>query len=633
MGADNRQVQSRQWKRDRIFQVFSAVFICLMACGLYYHFFIGTAFVEIEIEVAEESEFKIYWAKPGASFAEKRMSVVDVVPGKREYNFFLTDISSINRIRIDTHNYAGKATLIKVLLQQEGLEGIELSSPEAFKQLTPLNHIADFNVSEKGLQVQSNGNDPNFEFILTPHYHGLDPWWLLIRLVCVVVVVLLIMLGGAQLVKDLRFVPLLLFGVLVLIVSMASVSKRNSHPDEYVHMNAVAFYQDNWLPPIVEDPAIRDSYSVYGVSRLNNSEVYYLPAGKFYKLMQPFKLTDTMSLRMFNVALFALIVLYTIKNSAARMVALPLLISPQVWYLFSYCNSDAFALFISFLLGCQLINPQSLLHRYLKGDEWGPRVVGLLVLPLLFGLLFLLKKNYYPFIAFFYLCIGMKVFWSEEYYWEKKEAILRLLVISVVGLAVFGLRIGADYMVNGAERAEKMAVLQEETAHPLYKPSTALDQKHTSLNRKARGVTLQEVIVKDRWFEQTFQSSFGMFGYFTISGPPVYYDLMRWTGTALLAFVVGSIVLRSGLAGGFQALTVLAFSSALIMASLHHSWAVDFQAQGRYLFPFVPMLGILYGLNHKAVNNQVMVLGILSMYLLGFYSFVFQALVRIPKAI
>lgn len=315
------------------------------------------------------------------------------------------------------------------------------------------------------------------------------------------------------------------------------------------------------------------------------------------------------------------------------MAAIPLLISPQLWYLFSYCNSDAFALFISFVIACQLIDRQSLLHRYLKGEEWRARIAGLVALPLLLGLLFLLKKNYYPYIVFFYLCIGVKLFWSEEYYWEKKEAIIRLLVITVIGLAVFGLRVGADYVVNGADIKEKMVVLQEETAHPLYKPSTELDKKHVNLNRKERGVTLEEVIFSDRWFEQTFRSSFGVFGYFTISGPYIYYDLMRWIGTALLFFVVGSIFLRGGLGGGFLALTTVGFSSALIVASLHHSWVVDFQAQGRYLFPIVPMLGILYGLYHKVVNRQVMVLGVLSMYMLGIYSFIFQALLRIPKVL
>ncbi|MFW2367804.1 MAG: DUF2142 domain-containing protein [Desulforhopalus sp.] len=631
MSSKNSQVQNKKSKRNRIIKVLTAVLVCVLACGLYYHFFVAAAFVEIELEVTQKSEFKIYWAKPGEPFSEQRMSVVRVTPDTHDYSFFLTDISKVDKIRIDTHTYIGTAILKKILFQQEGWETIDLSSPEAFYKLKPLNDIADFNVSPAGILINSSGKDSNFELAVTPVYQGLDIFWLLLRLLFITVLTLLFVFGGSPLIKELRFVPLLMFGVFVLVVVMASVSKRNSHPDEYVHMNAVAYYQDNWLPPLVEDPAIRDSYSVYGVSRLNNSEVYYLPAGKFYKFVQSIKLTDALSLRMFNLVLFGLIVLYTIKYSAARMVALPFLVSPQLWYLFSYCNSDAFALFIAFLVGCQLVDRQSLLHRFLKGEDWSARVGGLVALPLLLGLLFLLKKNYYPYIVFFYLCIGMKIFWSEEYYWEKKEAIVRMLVITVIGLAIFGLRIGADYMVNGVDREEKMAVLQEETALPLYKASTELDQKHISLSRKARGVTLEDVIVKDRWFEHTFRSSFGVFGYFTISGPQIYYDLIRWSGACLLLFVVGSIALRGGLSGAFLALTTVGFSAALIAASVHHSWAVDFQAQGRYLFPIVPMLGILYGLYHKFVNIRVLVFGVFSMYLFGVYGFVFQALLRIPK--
>ncbi|MGW8192646.1 MAG: hypothetical protein ACWGOX_00135 [Desulforhopalus sp.] len=609
-----------------------AVVVCLLACSLYYRLIVNTAFVEIELEVNEKSEFKIYWAEKGAPFSEKNMSVAKVTPERCCYSFFLTDIGKVERLRVDTHKYAGRATLRKIYLQQEGWEPIELSTPEDFGRLVPLNDIVDFEIGD-GIIVDSSGEDPNFEWVITPLHRGLDYAWLLLRMGCIVVFVLLVVCCGAPLVKDLRFVPILLFGVLMLIVVMASISKRNVHPDEYVHLNATAYYQDNWLPPPIEDPTIRNTYSVYGESRLNNSEVYYLFAGKFSRFMQPFKLADFLSMRMFNVVLFSIIFFYTVKNRFARMVALPLLISPQLWYLFSYCNSDAFALFVTFLAGAEAVDPESLLHRYLKGEGWGARIAGVLVLPLLLGIMFLLKKNYYPFIAFFYLCLVIKLFRGAEFYWERKEAVVRLVMITIIGAAVFGLRHGADYMVNGPDREEKLAVVREETADPLYKPSTTLAEKHAFLSRRDRGATLMEIIVKDRWFERSFQSSFGVFGYFTVSASQIYYDLVRWTGVGLLVFFFGSIVIRGGLAGISLSLAMLGLSAALIGASLHHSWVFDFQPQGRYLFPLVPMSGLLYGMQQNAVNKQILLLGVGSMYLLGLYCFIFEALLKIPKVV
>lgn len=610
-----------------------ALFVCLAVCGLYYFLLVSQTFVEIELEVSQKASFKIYWAEPGQPYSEDRMSVVTVTPTRKNYSFFLPNIAKIERLRIDTHSYEGEATLNRIILQQEGWVPIKLSTPEEFGKLVPLYQIADFRIDENGLWVKSSGKDPYFEFLVSPVFLGLDSGWLMLRLVVISCIVLLVLYCGGSLAEDLRFVPVLLFGVWILVIVMASISKRNAHPDEYVHMYATTYYQDNWLPPSLEDPAISETYSVYGKSRLNNREIYYLFSGKFHKLIQSFKLPEYLSTRMFNVFLFGLIFLYTLRNNYARMVALPFLVSPQIWYVFSYCGSDAFALFTSFLLACELVDPGSLLHRYLKGDGWWQKIAGAVALSVLLGIVFLLKKNYYPYTVFVYLCLGVKLFLAEDFFWERKEAVKRLALITLVGLIIFGLRFGADYMVNGIDRQEKLASLQEEMAHPWYKPSTELLEKHVSLYQKARGTTLEHVIHKDRWFERSFQTSFGVFGYFTINSPKIYYNLVRWSGVALLTFVLGSVFLRGGLIGSGLSVLAVGLSIALVGVSLYHSWTLDMQPQGRYLFPIIPMLGILYAWNNSVVNRRFLILGVSCMYLLGVYCFVFGGLLRIPKVV
>jgi hypothetical protein len=175
--------------------------------------------------------------------------------------------------------------------------------------------------------------------------------------------------------------------------------------------------------------------------------------------------------------------------------------------------------------------------------------------------------------------------------------------------------------------------MQVELAHPWYNPDTELHKKHISLYRKARGTTLEQIIKIERWFERSFQTSFGVYGYFTISGTQGYYNLVRWSGTALLVFVFGSIFLRGGLIGSGLAVAALGLAAGLIGVSLYHSWAVDFQAQGRYLFPILPMLGILYGWNHAAVNRRFLIVFLVPMVVLGIYSFIFEGLMRIPKIV
>ncbi len=609
------------------------VFSCLLACALYYNFFVNTASVEIELTVAQKTDFKIYWAGAGQLYSEKNVAAVIATPERKHYSMFLPDIGKIAKLRIDTHSYAGEATLKEFVIRQEGLGPITLSTAEQFGRLVPLQEIAESRVDNDGLWVRSSGNDGNFELLLAPERQGLDLGWLLLRLAVISAIVFCVLYCTSPLAVNLRFVPVLLFGVWVLIITLAGISKDNSHPDEYVHMSAIAYYHDHWLPPVIDDQTIRNTFSVYGVSRLNNGEIYYLFAGKFHKFMQTFSIPEYFSLRLFNVFLFGLIVLYTIRNRYARMVALPFLVSSQIWYIFSYCASDAFALFFAFLAAVELINPNSLLHRYLKGDGWGVKLLGFVVLGFLLGIVFLLKIVYLPFVVFFYLVLLVKFFLADEFFWEKKAAIIRLILITCVGLSIFGLRHGADYLVNGSDRQEKIGRLQEEMAHAWYKPSTELHKKHVSLYRKARGATLEGIVLVDRWFEKTFRSSFGVFGYFTISGTPVYYDLVRWSGALLLALVLAAIFRGGGWIGSGLAIAAIGISAGLIGIALYHSWTTDFQPQGRYLFPILPIFGILYGWNYTAINHRLLILGLTPVFLLAMYGFIFEALLRIPRVV
>ncbi len=611
--------------------LFTAV-VCLLACVVYYSLSINRAYVEIELDVTERTDFKIYWAEKGQPYSEKCRSVVVTRPDRKHYSFFLTNIKNIARLRIDTHKYAGEATIRYLSIKQTGYAPIVLSDGFSFSKLSPLAQVEIFRAEDNGLWLKSTGEDPTLELLITPDYIGVEPGWLFLRFAIVTLFVIPMWWGVSSLSRDFLFVPFFLTGILVLMVVMAGTSERNVHPDEYVHRQATSFYEDHWLPPLFSDESIRDSYSVYGVSRLNNGEVYYLFSGKFHSLLNDFKIPEYFSMRLFNIFLFSLILLSTFRNNYARMVAIPFLLSPQVWYIFSYCTSDAFALFITFRVGCELVDPASLFNRFLKG---GSRQLfsGLLLMGFLLGCLFLLKMNYYPFIAFFYLCLAIQFFFNVVSSEERNYFLKRLVAVTIMGFLFFGLRFGADYLVNGFDQKNKIIEVQEQFAEPRYKPSTELHDKHGTLLRKDRGQTLQYLIGTDHWFEKSFRSGVGVFGYFTISAPDVYYDMVRWTGVGLLIFVFGSIFIRGGLINSTLAFSVLVVFVVLVAASLHRSWTWDFQPQGRYLFPIVPMFGILYARTYKVIHQSFFILGVTCMYLLGMYAFIFQALLKIPRVV
>jgi len=602
------------------------VFICILACFYYYHFFIDRVQVRVEIEVSQKSAFKLYWSDDKQQFSEKHSAVKRVYPNQSNYEFSIPGLADYTQIRIDPMRYGGEALLKTITISQKGYEPIEVD----LVQLQPLNQLENITISDAGLHFRSTGKDPFFLYSLK--FKSIPFRWLndFLTLVSIALLLIIVVNSWTSLRPDFGYVPILLSMVLILIVVMAAISKRNVHPDEYVHIAATSYYENHWLPPEVDAKEIEDTYSVYGMSRLNNGEVYYLLAGKVAWLSGALGMDNPLSARLFNVMLFLLIVSYTVCSVPARVVAVPFLISPQIWYVFSYCTSDAFALFICFLAGCELVRPASFLNKALLSESILKRIISALLIGLLLGLLFLLKKNYYPFIAIFYFCLLIRIFHAEESM-NRMRLIFRIFIFTVLAIGVAGFRMGMDYYVNGMDRQEKLLVMQEKTANKHFKPSTKLEEKHIYLHKKDRGIPLKSLIVKDKWFGKTFKTGFGMYGYFTIIGPETYYEIVKWFALALLAYTLANVLIRGSTTDMMLAALVVMMSIALIGASLHHSWTMDFQAQGRYLFPILSMFGVILGRCRTIFETRLFVLSVSQLYLVGLYSFIFVALMNIPR--
>ena len=609
-----------------------AALLCLLACLVYYFGVVNRAYVELSIQVKFPTDFKVYWAEAGKGFSEKKMARVRVRPDKIEYRFFLTDLNHIERLRIDPVQYAGTSRIERLIFTQKGLQPINFADQESWRKLSPLTQIKEFTISDQGLTVVSAGLDGNLLYTYHPELLQTNPWSTILRCIGIAAAVFFIHTLLCHLIVDFRYVPSLLVGVFFLVATMVVISEHNVHPDEFVHVAASNYYIDNWLPPQIDDERIANTYSPYGFSRLNSREIYYLLDGKFAKFLEPFHLDSYLVDRSFNVALLFMVLLYAFNNITARYLAIPFLISPQIWYTFSYCNSDAFALFIAYVVSCQVVDRNSSLYRVLQGQvsmAWLARLLGV---ALLFGLLFLLKKNYYPFILIVFFMLALEI-WQEYAPADRRTLVMRLVTICVLGLSLLLVKTVADYKVNGFDRQAKIMAMQLKKAEVLYHPDTPLAEKHMLLYMKARGITLKQIIQTERWFEKTFRSAFGVYGYFTISGTYSYYDLVRWTSLALLACFLSQVYVRGDWQDRILATGVLAASFALIATSVYHSWNSDFQAQGRYLLPIFFMLALLFGKTRHLIEKRVFTCAVVVMFLLSSYSFIFYALHNIPRSI
>ncbi len=611
-------------------QLFTFLLISISLSTAFYFFIHSRAVIDLALSTSAATTFKIYWADSEEPFSENRSSKIYLHPGKTEYSLRIGNIAGIEKIRIDTSDRR-PATLVisQVRISQPGYETLVFHSENDFKRFQVGGGIRDVFINENGLHVFPDTNDPQLfldipQRVYTRPYLALSVGYISI-LILVGLVLLLFDVGTT----NFEFVPFLIFFVLALATTMAVLTKNNRHPDEYVHVAAAQYYRDHVAPPQIGSQVIKDSYSVYGFSRLHTGEIAYLVAGTYLRLLEPFHINKYQAARSFNLLLLFILFILTLKREAFRIFMLPVLISPQVWYVFSYFNSDAFALFISLLACYLLVNPQSIFHKYIQNGLEPKDWVYLLISAALFACLLLTKKNFYFFILFLFLyfiwAVIFKVFKID------RAAVIRIGVVVISGIGLFLTYWGADYLVNNFDRQQKLEIAQEKYAREEFKPSTPIEQKHSSLSMKDRGVSLREMVVNKGCLQTIFNSSFGKYGYTSITASNGYYEFLLINVILMTVLVGSSIVMRGGFSTTILLGIVVFVSTLLILAVVLRSWSIDFQPQGRYLLPVIGMIAVLLHHSHRIIPRSLFNFLLGSMYLSAVYNFVSVGLTEIEK--
>jgi len=440
-----------------------------------------------------------------------------------------------------------------------------------------------------------------------------------------------------------------------------------------------------WDPPSVGDPRIKDTFSNYGVSYLNQMDVVYFFAGKFARLVRPLVGQDCLALRLFNVALLAGLMLWAWRMPARlRILFLPLCISPQIWYIFSYFNGDAFPLALSFAVTALLA------LIWTEPDK--PQRGRLILLGVLLGFLATSKQNYYVFLVFF------ACFWLAAQRWTLRRGLLlrQAGLAFLVAAIVFGARFGSYQWAMRHERPAAEARVAEKMAAEEFKPSSQTNgTAYWGLQMRAHGVTWEQMFTGEwKWHIFTFRSAFGKYGPMNIEPPLIFYifigrvfavfvfvlfagllwrqaaqalsqidDKPRKTGFVKarpLSALYGASKLRLRLAAGCrqrrkdrlcqqpkaaqappyygrsawsEAALLAVFMFLTVFQSFWHSWTADFQSQGRYLFPILAMMAcalIRYPTVPARFRRALWWCG-LGLWGLSMWSFVAVGLARIAR--
>ena len=420
-----------------------------------------------------------------------------------------------------------------------------------------------------------------------------------------------------------------------LVLGLGVVSRFDSHPDEGLHVLSAAYYHNHWLPPAVSDPELpRFLNPTWGANYITSSppEITYLLGAKFARLFGGPGGGSWRPFRTYAWVLWLVLVLsVALRPRLDPVYALFLMLTPQVWYVFGYFNGDAFPFFVAFLIALELGRADSLAQRYFAATAPCSSWRQALPLGLLCGLLVLSRIHY----AVVSLYVAMYAAWQVAFAAGPVER--RLLIgkwAIIVGIAVLVVLpfIGVDLARNGFDKAAQAQALQELYAAPPFMPSQATSaQAHDGGWLKQRGAPLADLFEKRGWHRLTMQSFLGVYGYMSIAGSKPQY-VFQLAGLLALGVLLGWLVVREPSRRALAIALAAALScGAVIVASVHYSWTCDFEPQGRYLFPMLPILLITWRTIAGERRLRAVEWLVPWFFFTSAVSFVFVCLREIPK--
>ncbi len=612
-------------------------------------------YLQVEMQSSVPGTAALYY-DTGAGLSEKASSQARVRGGGdfRWYRFFVPP-ETIRHLRLDPPLSAPGRVRIREIRLADGF-GTPLVRL-GLDQLQPANQIADFRASKDqvSLAIAAEADDPQVDIRL-PAPLALDK---LRRFPVSGFVLQLALNAGALLVAGVLLVwgfprwrpwlahvlassffrkrwPILCMGcALGLALAMATVSGFDTHPDEKGHALAAQYYFTHWLPPAVDDPDVAASTSVFGVSYLFDLDLAYLLAGKAALALRSLVLEDHLGLRLFNVALFAFLMIRIARRvDSSPLAVFALLATPQVWYLFSYVNSDAYALFLSLLLAVELTDPHARGCRFLEHPAVFGKASGGVLLGVLAGLLLLSRVHYRLFLAFVACFACWQILFAQS---RAQRALLakKWLLVGLVAGSVYLPCYAYDQIIHDFQKQEKAGRVMERHAGEAFKPSALAKSPETTykgLRLRDKGIAWQDMFVTNpEWRDLTVSSLLGLYGYMDLYSEKGYYGVMRALFLLALVVVVVYAAWGADLRDAVLAAGALAAVLATVGLSVYYSWNYDYQPQGRYLFPVIPML--LVGLSRLPEGFRtrfVPVFGTVC-FVLGAWSFAFSALASIPK--
>ena len=402
------------------------------------------------------------------------------------------------------------------------------------------------------------------------------------------------------------------------------------HPDEMQTRAAIDYYRTHWIQPDVRSDFVATTVSGYGMTRMSEINLYYLFAGKFANLCG-----FTMSFRALGMLLILILGCFVLKNiKKERYMAMMFFATPQLWYLFSYATSDAYDYLFTVIAAYEVLASNSALNKLLRRSFSAKQLPAYLGIGFVFANLLMAKKTFYVVLATIFMLLLYRLIFAKKE--ERKHLLVKYVCLLGVALAVVLVRYYPDFEYYGLNKGAAVKEVIEATALPEYKPSTPAIEQAKSTLLFEKGVTLKEFFKDWDFNSRLFRNYFGYYGIYSLKAEDWYYTLMSGLYIALFASVAILVHqnIRRQKAAGESVLrvrltywTMWGMMLLMYLLTIYNAYFVDFQPQGRYLFPALPALACQIGLykeveEHKAIQTLIAAIAVVSLY--SFYKIAYM---------
>jgi len=556
-----------------------------------------------------------------------------VEEGTAELYFWGRDITGISPIHYDSFE---ELYLKNIEIRVHGKLVAAMTPEEILKSLIPNDGIRDIQVTEQGLCLTTQSDRPllmltqelrdrientaNFMCILNFLFFLMIytiVYWYLFKVLDLV---------HHHSYEDVLDAVIGIVGIAAMLLSwniaFTSAYGGTVHPDEMQTRAAVEYYRTHWIQPDVRSPFVAETVSGYGMTRLSEINLYYLFAGKLANICD-----FEMSFRALGMLMILVLVCLVLKNiKKERFMTILFFATPQLWYLFSYATSDAYDYLFSVFAIYEVLSESSGLNRILKEPFRKRHIPAYLGIGFIFANLLMAKKTFYVVLVTIFLLLLYRLIFSKKE--EKKQLFFKYLGLLAVSFAIVLVRYAPDLGYYGLNKSAAVDQVIEATAWTEYKPSTPAISQAKSTLLYEKGVSLKAFFTEWNFNQELFRNYFGHYGIYSLQAKDWYYVLMGALYIALFA-VIGILVHKNIKCQKTQGEPVLrirltywtmwGMMGLMYLLTIYNAYFVDFQPQGRYLFPALPAFAAQMALyreagEDKTVRTLLTVIAIVSLY-------------------